>query len=315
MKRSILLRAAPFTLALAMGLSMARPAYADPVDVLYEEGVTAAQAGQKEIAYEKLKAAWALRQTYDIAAALAVVENALGKYRDAAEHFQFVLDNFPPVGDQTERARLQAGLDAARKNVGELKINVADGASVEVNGRLVGTAPLKGPVFVDPGQTTVSCKKKDFGEGKALVQVNIGEAKDVTVEIKITTGTETPGEKAVWPFAVFGAVGAAGLGLGIAGVVVNQQALSDADEAIAGKPPGSCGPDGSSCSDINDELSKSNTFLGLGIAGFAVAGAAGIGALIYGLTPASPDGQSSEQAIRIIPLVGPTTGAFLEGRF
>ncbi len=314
MKRSILLRAAPFTLALAMGLSMARPAFADPVDVLYEEGVTAAQAGQKEIAYEKLKAAWALRQTYDIAAALAVVENALGKYRDAAEHFQFVLDNFPPVGDQTERARLQAGLDAARKNVGELKINVADGASVEVNGRLVGTAPLKGPVFVDPGQTTVSCKKKDFGEGKALVQVNIGEAKDVTVEIKITTGNgDPPGEKALWPFAVFGAVGAAGIGLGIAGIVVSQGATSDADEALGAVPDGGCGADGNQCASINDDLGKASTFLGVGIAGFAVAGAAGISALIYGLVPGEPG--ASEQAIRIVPVLGPTSGAFLEGRF
>ena len=302
--------------ALACGLLISTPVLADPVDVLFEEGVAAAQAGQREVAYEKLKAAWALRQTYDIAANLAVVENALGKHRDAAEHFQFALQNFPPISEPEKRALLEKGLAAARAKVGELKINVAPGAEVEVNGRSVGVSPLKAPVFVDPGQATVTCKKKDFGEGQALVQVNIGEAKDVTVEIKVTTGNGEPaGEKAVWPYGVFGGVAAAGLGLGIAGIVLNQQALSNADDAIAGKAPGACGADGSGCADINDDLSQSNTFLGLGIAGFAVAGAAGLGALIYGLAPAGSDGPSREQAIRIIPLVGPTTGAFLEGRF
>ena len=109
----------------------------------------------------------------DIAASLAVVENALKNTRDAAEHFQFALDNFPPMTAADKRQQLEQGLAEARKNVGELTINVAPGAEIEVNGRAVGMSPLKGPVFVEPGQTTVTCKKKDFGEGQALVQVTL----------------------------------------------------------------------------------------------------------------------------------------------
>jgi len=306
------LRTSAVACMLACTLAATSVAAADPVDVLFAEGVAAAQAGQREVAYEKLKAAWQLRQTFDIAASLATVENALGKHRDAAEHFQFALDNFPPMTEGGKREQLQAGLASAKTQVGELKINVAAGATVEVNGKMVGTAPLQSPVYVDAGQATVTCRKKDFGEGKALVEVRIGEAQEVKVEIVIATD-QPRGEKALWPFAVFGGVAAAGVGVGIAGIVLNQQHLRDADEAIAALPDGACGATGELCTDISDRLKSSDQFLAMGIAGFAVAGAAGIGALIYGLVPS--DAKASEQAFRIVPVFGPTAGAYLEGQF
>ena len=65
-------RFAAAVLCASLSLSVSERAFADPVDVLYNEGVAAAQAGQVDVAYEKLRAAWALKQTYDIAANLAV---------------------------------------------------------------------------------------------------------------------------------------------------------------------------------------------------------------------------------------------------
>lgn len=277
-------------------LVVSLPAAAEPVDVLFKEGVAAAQAGQVEVAYEKLKAAWALRQTYDIGASLAVVENALGKHRDAAEHFQFALDNYPPMSGDDKRKQLEQGLAEARKNVGELKINVAPGADVEVNGRMVGTSPLKSPVFVDPGQTTVTCKKKNFGEGQALVQVNIGEAKDVTVEIKVTTGGGEETEKPIWPSIVLGIVGAAGVGAGIGLTVVGFQKNSEAEDLA-----GSCGLGPDCVTQGDDLIDQANTFVGVGGAMFGVGGAALIGVLIYNLVPS----EASEKAA-FSPIVSPT---------
>ena len=43
-------------------LAVSLPAMADPVDVLFGEGVAAAQAGRSR-SLRELKAAWALRQT------------------------------------------------------------------------------------------------------------------------------------------------------------------------------------------------------------------------------------------------------------
>lgn len=284
-------------LVLIGSLAISQPAMADPVDVLFAEGVSAAQAGQVEVAYEKLKAAWALRQTYDIAASLAVVENALKKHRDAAEHFQFALDNFPPMTAADKRQQLEQGLAEARKNVGELKINVAPGAEVEVNGRAVGMSPLKAPVFVEPGQATVTCKKKDFGEGQALVEVKIGEAKDVTVEIKITTGGGEEAEKPIWPSIVLGIVGAAGVGAGIGLTVVGFQKNSEAEDLA-----GSCGL-GPSCVTQGDELiDEANTFVGVGGAMFGVGGAALLGVLIYNLVPQD----SSTEKAAFAPIISPS---------
>ena len=299
--RSFARGAVAVSLAAALQLALVRPASADPVDVLYEEGVAAAQAGQREIAYEKLKAAWALRQTYDIAAALAVVENALGKHRDAAEHFQFVLDNFPPVGDQGERAKLQAGLDSARKKVGELTITVAAGSVVEVNGRVVGTAPLKSPVFVDPGQATVNCKKKDFGEGKALVEVRIGEAQEVKVEITLTTGGGSTGSPLpVWPGLLVGGVGLVGVGVGVGLFVEASSAADQADELTSALPsPGACltTPAADSCATIQDKF-EAHDALGTGaVAAFAVGGALLVtGVVLFAVSMSGDGAAASDEA-------------------
>lgn len=285
-------------LVVAGSLLVSLPAAADPVDVLFGEGVAAAQAGQVEVAYEKLKAAWALRQTYDIAASLAVVENALKKHRDAAEHFQFALDNFPPMTAADKRQQLEQGLAEARKNVGELKINVAPGAEVEVNGRAVGMSPLKAPVFVDPGQATVTCKKKDFGEGQALVQVNIGEAKDVTVEIKITTGPGGEAEdKPIWPTIVLSVVGAAGIGAGIGLTVVGFQKNGEAEDLA-----GTCGLGPDCVTQGDDLIDQANTFVGVGGAMFGVGGAALLGVLIYNLVPQD----SSTEKAAFAPIISPS---------
>jgi len=282
--------------ALAASCAIAPTAVAEPADVLYKEGAAAAEAGQLDVAFEKLKAAWALRQTYEIAANLAAVENALGKHRDAAEHFQFALENFPSIGEQGARAQLQSGLDAARKKVGELKISVAAGATVEVNGRVVGIAPLKSPVFVEPGQATISCKKPDFGEGKALVEVRVGEAQDVRVEIRVTTGDPPAGEKPIWPAIVLGIVGAGGIGAGIGLTVVGVQKNGEAEDLAAGCPglP-------SECVTAGDELiDDGNTFLAIGGVGFGIGAAALIGVLVYQLVPAS-----SQEAVSFTPLISP----------
>jgi hypothetical protein len=283
-------------LVLMGGLLISLPAKADPVDVLFGEGVAAAQAGQIEVAYEKLKAAWALRQTYDIAASLAVVEAALNKHRDAAEHFQFALDNFPPMTAADKRQQLEQGLAESRKKVGELTIDVAAGAEVEVNGRMVGVAPLKGPVFVEPGQTTVTCKKKDFGEGQALVQVNIGEAKDVKVEIRITTGGEEA-EKPIWPTIVLSVVGAAGIGAGIGLTVVAFQKNSEAEDLA-----GTCGLGPDCVTQGDDLIGEANTFVGVGGAMFGLGGAALLGVLIYNLVPAD----STTEKAAIVPIISPS---------
>jgi len=294
--------------AIAMGLTLALavelPAAADPVDVLYEEGVAAAQAGQRELAYEKLRAAWALRQTYDIAANLAIVENALSKHRDAAEHFQFALENFPPVGDQSERTKLQAGLAAARKKVGELTITVAAGSVVEVNGKVVGTAPLKSPVFVEPGQATVNCKKKDFGEGKALVEVRVGEAQEVRVEITIGDSGGGDEGKPIWPAIVLGVVGAAGIGSGIGLIVAARTGISGYEDTT-------CPGDGNTCpQDVQDAASQHNTFIGVGSVLAGVGAAAAIGMGIYVAVGGGEETAPGASA-QIVPIAGPDTNGLL----
>jgi len=158
--------------------------------VLCKEGVAAAEAGQTDLAHEKLKAAWSLRQTYDIAASLGFVENALGRHRDAAEHIDYALKNFAPVGDAGARTELLAVLDRARKKIGQLKITSLRSANIEVNGAVIGTAPLVATVFVDAEKQIVTAKMADVGKGKVLVDVRIGESREVRVDLVVDPSSE-----------------------------------------------------------------------------------------------------------------------------
>lgn len=105
-----------------------------------------------------------------------------------------------------------------------------------------------------------------------------------------------------------------GLGVGIAGVVVGTGKASEAENASAALPDGACAANANACEEADDLFSQGNTFVGMGIAGFTIAGAAGLGAIIYLVVP-SGDDKSRAEALRVRPMLGSANGLFLEGQF
>ncbi|NUP12490.1 MAG: hypothetical protein HOW73_41120 [Polyangiaceae bacterium] len=301
-------RAVALAFAAALLLPPAAASAEEPVDVFFREGAEASRAGNVPLAYEKFRAAWALKQTYDIAANLGFAELALGKKRDAAEHLEFALRNFPPMGDTSQRSALEQKLEEVRKEVGELTISSATGAAIEVNGTVVGTCPLPGRIFVEPGQQIIVAKKPGVGEGKIVVSVRVGEAQEVRVELILSKDDkQTPSNpRPTWPgFAGLG-VGAAGIGVGIAGFVLMAQKQSEMDEIAVGMPAGSCFEANPACDEIQDGLDTAASFRSMGIAGVVIGGAAAIFGTIY-LSAPNPGTEESATA-QIQPWFGPGTG-------
>ena len=75
----------------------------DHADELFEQAVTAYDAGRLADAEAKLAEAWGLKRTHDIAGNLGVVELKLGKYPEAATHLAWALQHFPPT--EADQAR------------------------------------------------------------------------------------------------------------------------------------------------------------------------------------------------------------------
>ncbi|NUP08168.1 MAG: hypothetical protein HOW73_19135 [Polyangiaceae bacterium] len=141
-----------------------------------------------------------------------------------------------------------------------------------------------------------------------------GEQKTLTVAVEPEESSDSflPSKRPLWGYTLIGGVVWAGAGVGIAGIVLQQQHLSEAD-AITAALPGACGSSGPGCNAVNDRLDDADSFLAMGVTGFSIAGAASVGALLYALLPGRDD--KNEHAIRIVPALGSTSGAVVEGHF
>lgn len=329
---SLLLASALFVAAVHPSQAAAQDAQEDPADTFFREGAEAVQADKIQLAYEKFRAAWNLRQTFEIAANLGVVEKALGKRKDAAFHLEFALRHYPAVSGPEKKKQIEVELDELKKQVGEIRLTVPSGSEIEVNGEKVGTAPLQGTLFVEPGQVTIVAKKEGVGKGRAEVTVGVGEGKDVRIELipdKTVGPVETPTEPPpMWLGFVIGGVGVGAAGAGVALLVVGQGKLSDAEElgapliddredpeaehvdCDAGSPP-------QICQDIQKNLDDAGTFTTAGIALAAVGGAALVTGIVLIALPR--DEKSDEKApapVAIAPWISPEIqGIFVGGRF
>ena len=174
--------------AKAAGTQGAPPAVEDDanarVRALFRQAYTAYNARNYEESRQLLLQAWAIRQTYDVASALAQSEMKLQHYREAAAHLQFSLDTFAPsASEQTLEAIKQAHADA-KSHVGTLHIASArDGTTIILDGQTVGESPLASPVYCDPGQHEIEFKQnRDFA--KKTIDVEAGQDLDVDIPLE-----------------------------------------------------------------------------------------------------------------------------------
>lgn len=160
---------------------------ASPSDAarLFEEGSAAAKQNQWEKARVAFQKAWTLKKHWQIAANLGRAELMLKRYRDAAEHLAYFLRESP--ANPEDRKMVQGLFDQARARVGELKITVNEpGALVLVDGAVVGTSPLKEPVFVDPGRKQVEAALDGYTTSRRGVKIDAGGT--ATTDLRLRKG-------------------------------------------------------------------------------------------------------------------------------
>ncbi|HEY4121416.1 MAG TPA: PEGA domain-containing protein [Byssovorax sp.] len=289
------------------------PASTDPADVIFRKGNEAYKAERYADAEALYLKAWELKQTYDIASNLGHAEMKVGKYRDAAEHLDFALRHHPPTGAQDKRVYVEAALAEARQKVGALKIKVNRvAAEVFVDGKLIGTAPLSVDVFVDPGAVRVEARLDGFQAASQRVEVGAGQSQEVSLDLSpaapvvvATSHVEPPPpqKRSLVPVIVLGAVGVAGVALGVTGALLAGGKRGDADDTAASlKASGAlCSPQTpgfeSQCSSIGDDASSHSTLQVLSGVGFGVGAAGFVGAAAYLLWPRGAAPQTTGLAV------------------
>lgn len=145
-----------------------------------------------EGAREAFARAWETARRPDVAAALADVEMKLGRYRDAAEHWDYYLQTNP--SDQAEAA---ARLDECRAHVAAIRVELdPPGAELEVDGVRVPTRRRGGTIWLEPGAHALVARDQGRSSWPQTVDVSATQMLDVRLVVAppavAPLGTTTP---------------------------------------------------------------------------------------------------------------------------
>ncbi|HEY3493729.1 MAG TPA: hypothetical protein VGK73_03540 [Polyangiaceae bacterium] len=152
----------------------------------FKEGVTYFDQRQYEKARAAFLQAYALKKHPAVLLNLAQSELRSAHERDAAKHFAAYLREATDASP-AERDAAQAGLATAKAAIGEVSVNAEQGSDILVDGASEGTAPLPGPLYVDPGTHSFEAKKGDRTT-KQTLSLKAGDTK----ELKLAFAAEPP---------------------------------------------------------------------------------------------------------------------------
>ena len=231
----------------------------------------------------------------------------LGKFRDAAEHAAFYLQNAPA----DRRAKAELVLNRAKQKIGTLTVDAQPaGAEVQLDGALVGQAPLHDAVFVDPGEHFVLVRAPGLPDATQRVVLAAGEAK--TLALTATAAPPPPPppppparegwRPGVAVLATGGVLAAGGLATGIGlTVAANGKGASRVAALDTLGSSGCAHPTGtgmSQCAALLNEANSQSTLANGAVAGFVVGGvlaAATAGFAVWAIRkPAPQDGARIE---------------------
>lgn len=257
---------------------------------LYREGNRLSTAGDLPGARKLLLRALAIRRTYDIAAGLGQVELRMQLPRDAAEHLEFAIRNFPPQPSENILNLLRRDFAEAQKLVGTLlvSVNVA-GADLSVDGKHVGTAPLEAPIFVEPGAHTLAAQQGNRRVARSVTAV-AGGTERLRLELAEPARSEVdhrPTKPSRLEPAVLitgGALLLVGVSAGVGFAIAAGNNTDKKESLQRGVPSNACNPAGSlaaRCNDLREEITAHDRNRDISTAGFALAGAALVGTAAY----------------------------------
>lgn len=235
----------------------------------------------------------------------------LGIYTRAAHVLTKQIDEMDEQGAQGGRTVIENLLQQALSAVAVLDIKTENGASLLIDGVVVGTLPAANPVFLKPGEHVIEARLDDRQTQKhvEVVPGHVGNLELLFEPKKAVVPKESPQSprilpdkpsKSNWPAwqvattIAGGIVGAVGLGAGTAYVLSAQSADEERTTMIAGFPlhTSQCALDATTapCTQVARLVEKRNNAYGIAVGGFV---AGGIGATVLAAAILAPKQRSS----------------------
>ncbi len=291
---------------------------------LVQRGTELHAQGQLEPAAAALEGAWRIEKTPATAALLGEWEVKLARWVPAAKHLAFALQE-QQAGP--ERDRIELLFKQARAQVGGVKIVTSiDGADIFAGTRVVGQTPIRGEVFVEPGEMAIVLKKTSVGEVQQVVKVAKGGAATVHLEPSQAGADDSkwsepePEQRSRAPIFLLTGVALieAGSAIGLRVAASSEGAKADGELAAlvttAGPRPCGGSADSAACKSIKDRRTKHDTFANVSTGLFVLSGAALAASITYALWPTRSPG--ADRAVAVLPAVSPSaSGLLVRGAF
>jgi len=283
----------------------AEPLDKEASDRAFTEGSSAFESGDDHKALESMRAAFASYPDYRTAGGLGQVELHLGHHRDAAEHLEFSLRNYPSDGDPTGKGHIMGGLKDARQHVATVNLSgQIDGTTFVLDGVTVATLPVEHDLFIEPGEHQLGFTKPGYEPKFLKVYLAAGAIEVIDVELGPKAGAGRTGDGVerrpnragrIAVAIIGGGITAAGLAAG-AVLRVDATARDEDADALRAELDDPCRSGGSApdCGLLNRRVDQASSRRALATGAFVGAGAAALTTLaIYSILSASRPARES----------------------
>lgn len=273
---------------LASGLlaagELAAQSNAAQVEALLRRGVALRQRGDDQQALDQFQRALAIASEPRVLAQVALAEQALGRWVDAARHLREAMSHDDDAWIRRNAAALAGARDEIMRHVGGL-LATGPGAEGElrVDDTRVASLPMSEAVVLLAGERTLEVRREGYFPWHRTVALRAGELNRVDVPalqaVVSTPGLAQPPPRSnVQRVVGWSLVGASALGLGVG--IYGLLSRDDAQRANERDPNCAATPPATVCVDRRDTADTMNAVM---IAGFVSAGvlaAAGVTLLL-----------------------------------
>lgn len=199
-----LTRIAPTLLAIAATLTFADAAHAESLNDSrlaarehFDCGVAAFEQRRFGDAAKEFRAAYDLSPSYVVLYNIGQVSAALGQSVEAVDAFQAYLDQGGSTIAEERRAAVLAEIEKQRAKIGTLLVRAKpDGAALNVDGKVVGTAPVTEPIRLNAGQHSLVVMLEGYEAQSREIRVSAGAQSDVELALKGARTVTAPSAQA-----------------------------------------------------------------------------------------------------------------------
>ena len=185
------------------GLAQVRPTPADDLDNTVKRGIALRRQGKDQEALAAFQQAAAIRRTERVVAQIALAEQALGLWVEAARDFDEALHSHADAWVEANRRNLEEARAVVNDHLGSLSVwGQPDGAVVSVNEKPVGKLPTVDWIRIPLGNARLGVRAEGYDDLTRQLDVQRGAHLREHVELVKVVSTPSLVTASAVPVAV-----------------------------------------------------------------------------------------------------------------